>query len=409
MTKQQSPDQLLDAVKPEWRGVLRYVQSLRRRSIRPPMAPLNLPWEEIGPGYCYGPAFGHWDIVHQMLDAVEDDPAHALGQLENNLCLQCADGFLPGSVWMSYEPVPWASAEERKRRYNINAGHPPVWPVAVDAIVPTVKDGRAFLQRCLLAARKQLGWFRSHRLAPDGGYYYTDLIDHRWESGVDEGVRYDDAPKDAASCIDATSHVYLLAERAAAWAKQLNQDADDLQQECARLQDILQNRLWSDETGFFHDAWSVQTPKLRRLCQEGIWPVVVGAARPDQAALVIDAMLDPKKFNTIHPLATVALSEPTFSLRMWRGPAWNSMTLWAALGCQRYGRPDAARILLERALDATSAVFVRTGCIWEFYHPHGGDPMVCERKTHTPFNMPCKDYLGHNPLRAMARLWLRCA
>jgi hypothetical protein len=81
------------------------------------------------------------------------------------------------------------------------------------------------------------------------------------------------------------------------------------------------------------------------------------------------------------------------------------MTYWAARGCLRYQRPDAARQLLERALDASAVQFERTGTVWEFYHPHGGDPEMLERKPHTPYNRPCVDYLGHNPLIAMAQIY----
>jgi hypothetical protein len=81
------------------------------------------------------------------------------------------------------------------------------------------------------------------------------------------------------------------------------------------------------------------------------------------------------------------------------------MTYWAARGCLRYGRRDAASRLLERALDSSAAQFERTGTIWEFYDALGGQPELLQRKPHTPFNAPCCDYLGHNPLIAMARMY----
>ena len=77
----------------------------------------------------------------------------------------------------------------------------------------------------------------------------------------------------------------------------------------------------------------------------------------------------------------MALSDPKFELRMWRGPAWNCMTYWAARGCLRYDRADAARKLLEAALDATATQFERTGTIWEFYHPQLGDQNRCIART----------------------------
>ena len=84
------------------------------------------------------------------------------------------------------------------------------------------------------------------------------------------------------------------------------------------------------------------------------------------------------------------------------------MTYWAATGCIRYHRFDAAKRLLEAALDSSAAVFERTGTIWEFYDPNGGSPEKLERKPQTEYNSPCRDYLGHNPLIAMASLYETC-
>jgi neutral trehalase len=137
-----------------------------------------------------------------------------------------------------------------------------------------------------------------------------------------------------------------------------------------------------------------------------MWPVVAGAAAPDQARRVIEEnLLNPERFFTAHPISSVSRSDPRFELRIWRGPTWNSMTYWAARGCLRYGYTRAARMLLEKALEGSAAQFERTGTIWEYYHPFGGDQQDLGRKLHTEFSQPCRDYVGHNPLIAMALLY----
>ncbi len=390
-------DPLLAAVKPEWRPLLAYVGNLRRRSLRPATPPLPEAWEEIGPGYCYGPAFGHWDAIHQILDAVDDDPGHARRQLLNYLAAQQPDGQIAGSLWLR---------GDGRLDFSRTTGHPPVWPAAVEAYLAARAD-EELLARASRAAGLQIAWFQAKRQVPDGGFFYSDLTERSWESGIDEGVRFDDAPRDPATCIDATCHVAYLARSAASWARRLGRDATQSAQLADELDELVRDRLWSPETSFFHDAWSVRDPARRRLVHEGFWPLMLGIASAQQATGLIDQhLLDPATFLTCHPLPSVAISEPAHELRMWRGPTWNSITMWAARGCIAYQRPDAARIILERALDATAAAFVRTGCIWEFYHPNGGDPSACRRKPHTAYNAPCRDYLGHNPLRAMARMFL---
>ncbi len=395
-------DSFLPPGKPEWAGLLRYTAGLHAHSTHPAQPPFPHDWEEIGTGYCYGPAFGHWDIIHQMMDVMVDEPGHARNQLSNNLENMTEDGFLPGSIWFSKE-------SPDAYRWNENVTHPPVWPVAVDALLEQQADLK-LLKMCHEKLVRQIGWFETHRKAEGVGYFYTDISDKSWESGVDEGIRFDHVPTGNWACVDATSHVYLLYETAAKWGNTLKLETDTFEEKAEELSSFVRTSLWSEETGFFHDIWAIRDPQYRYAAQEGMWPVVVGIASKDQAEKVIDGyLLNPEQFFTAHPLATVGKSDPRFEQRMWRGPAWNSMTWWAARGCLHYNRPDAAMKLLEQALDASAIQYERTGCIWEYYHSELGDQEEVARKPHTEFNTPCRDYLGHNPLIAMARMWEACA
>ncbi|MEJ1971865.1 MAG: trehalase family glycosidase [Lacunisphaera sp.] len=272
----------------------------------------------------------------------------------------------------------------------------------------TQTGDRSELREFFERATRQIGWFEAHRAAEGGGFYYTDISLHLWESGIDEGVRFDRAPRQPLACVDATSHVYQLCDFAARWAERLGQDAQPWRAKTDRLREFIHARMWAEDDGFYYDVWARDDRSLRTEAFEGIWPVVVGAASPAEANRVIDGwLLNPRRLFSPHPIATVGVTDPRFELRLWRGPAWNSMTYWAARACVRYGRPDAARKLLEGALDDSAAQFARTGTIWEFYHPQGGAPEQLERKpaTKADHNPPSRDYLGHNPLLAMARLW----
>ena len=196
-------------------------------------------------------------------------------------------------------------------------------------------------------------------------------------------------------------------EHAAAWAKILGQDPSDFSQRAARLKHFIQTGLWDESNGFFYDHWTVKEQD-RVESYVGIWPVIVGAATEAQAKSVVEKhILNPARFFTAHPISTIGVKDPKFQLLTFHGPAWNSMTYLTALGCQRYGYPDAARQLVERALDDTAAQFQRTGKIWEFYHPFGGKPEDMKREVKPPYLMPYRDYMGHNPLLAMAGLYDR--
>lgn len=382
--------------KEEWLHVLEYVKELQHKCTKEPCERFSKPWIHIGTGYCYGPAFGHWDAVHIALDVLTYDLKQAQMQIENLLSLQQEDGMIPSIIWMREDsPKDWAT----------NQTHPPVWIFAAEAIYRKNHD-KEWLKSCILTLERQIEWFEKNRIASENGYYYSDIKNHLWESGVDEGIRYIGIEQGEKACIDATSHVYAMYEYLINWKKELGVTDHKKEEKKEAIRSYIQEDLFDEEKGFFFDSWSVKKPELQHLSFEGIWPVITGAANQEQAEKVIDRyLLNPDCFNTKHPIATVSPQDSYFEKRMWRGPAWNSMTMWAAIGCMRYKRYDAAKIILEAALDDTAEKFSETGAIWEFYDSLGGSPLEVQRKPHTEYNTPCKDYLGHNPLSAMAMLW----
>ncbi len=337
--------------KPAWHPMLRYLAALHERATHPAAEPFAFDWEEIGPGYGYGPAFGHWDIVHEMLDVLPARPAHVRRQLLNDLRLQLDDGFLPGSIYMPGARAAPGGVATEKTKATFDRGtqsHPPLWVVAAGDYLALAPDA-ALMRECFDRVTRQIGWFESARRAAPDGFFYNDILLHKWESGVDEGVRFDNTTTGAKPCIDATCHVYQLCDYAARWAQQLGLDEKPWRERADRLAAFIREKLWDDASGFFYDRWAIENPALRTAAFEGMWPVVTGAATPAQARRVIDEwLLNPRRFFAAHPIATVGVDDPKFSNRMWRGPAWNSMTYWAARGCVRYGRPDAARAARRR-------------------------------------------------------------
>lgn len=389
-----------------WRSVLEYVARLHEASIRPPVPFLPYPWEEIGPGYVGGRAFGHWDIIHQILDVLPAEPGHSWRQLQNNFANQREDGHLPGTIYFADNPNPIMKGNYPY--FSPTSGHPPVWPLAVSDYFDRYGD-EELLRDGLRVAEKQVKWFESNRQSEDGGFYYLDVLENRWESGVDEGIRFLTRPETPQACVDATSHTYLLYDSIRKWRSLLGLEPGSEVEKAEALKRLINTKLYCEKSGFFFDAWSVKA-KEKPYAFEGMWPIVVGAATSDQAEGVVrQNLLNSGHFFTKHPMATISISDrKRFALRCWRGPAWNSMTYWAARGCARYDYHQEAADLLETALDMTSAAFETTGTIWEFYHPFGGNPIELERKPQDNFNTPCMDYLGHNPLFAMARLWGHC-
>lgn len=383
-----------------WEPLLRHVHDLHRRSTHPAAYPFPYAWEEIGPGYCYGTAFGHWDIVHQVFDALVYDPEHARHQLYNTVYNQTRDGMVPGCLWLKGG----RSGRTRAGWDTTRKGHPPVWVAAVDDYVERTGE-RSLLPHMYAALVKQISWFERHRRAPEGGFFYEDIRTGKWESGVDEGVRFDDLDYCVRACIDATTHVYMLYNAARRWAAHLGEATHPYETREMELHAFINDSLYDERDRMYYDERAIRDPVHRHIVMENLWPLVAGAAPAGRAHRIIDTyVLSSTHFCTPHPIATVSAHDTKFELRMWRGPCWNSMTYWVARGCLQYGRKDAARLLLHNALDATAVQFDRTGKLWEFYHPFLGPQHELRRKPHTNDDRPCTGYLGHNPLLAMAGL-----
>jgi len=393
---------LEEAERPEfsrWHDILRHGALLHELSMQEPMAPAPYPVESIGPGYCYNIAFGHWDLIFALLDSCPVLPDHTRRQLLNQFAFCRADGFMQGVMYRNHAMEVICSSE---------SSFPPLWPVAVDCHAETT-GSTEIIEAAVGPLLRQIGWFERERRADGGGFFYCDVLNGRWESGVDESLQAKlIAERGKFPCLDATAHVRLLCDAARRYLRKLNRPgAEEYDEKCAELDSFLRTRCFCEETGFFHDPYLIERRMLYRTLS-GIWPLFSGAAMPEQAASVAKQLMTPGRFLTPHPLPFVAADEPLFELRMWRGPAWNSITLCALLGLERYGfRAEAAEIA-ERLLDDTLLQFRRTGALWEFYDPNSGPQAKVFRKQ-GPFQAPCREYLGHNPLFAIARLWLRCS
>jgi putative isomerase len=136
-----------------WQPMLLYLAALHGRSVHPPIDYFRYPFEDIGPGYQGGMAFGHIDLTHERLDTVRALPEHARNQIRNELAGQQPDGLIPGVITFD---------TNQKASWKPGKGFPPLWPVSVDAYVEATADVD-FLKECLDALVKQIGWFESKR------------------------------------------------------------------------------------------------------------------------------------------------------------------------------------------------------------------------------------------------------
>ncbi len=380
---------------------------LHRASYLAPVGPFQHPWQDIGVGYMAFPCFGHWDLIHECLNLLPYAPEMVRQQLDMYLSFIGEDGQMPGTVYgpkalgvnQTWDPELWY--ERDGCHWSRQWSHPPLWPHLVEDYFAQTND-RAFLAFCLKQGLKNLAWWKSRRGTPDGGFFYFDIVRRLWESGVDDGVRFIQAPAEPCACVDATSHLAGMMIHLQRWADTLGDPTVDLRGDIQAAQNLVRNTMWDERLGFFFDTWMTDGRVKPIFSFEGFFPLLANLATPEQARRLCDHALDPRTFFSYHPLATVAVNEATFKLDCWRGPAWNSMTYWIMRALADYGFIDAAATIGHQALKRSAEAFQTYGHIFEFYNSTDAAIEPLGRKG-SPTG-PCRDYLGHAPLLAMYRL-----
>ena len=216
-------------------------------------------------------------------------------------------------------------------------------------------------------------WYRERDHDGDGlcEYGSTDgtIVAARWESGMDNAVRFDntlmlETSKTAWSMdqesVDLNAYLYREKHALAELARLLGREGDALifEQQAEKLGEKIRNAMYDEETGWFYDVRIDGSDFVRVQGPEGWTPLWAGVASDEQAAAVRRSMLDPAKFYTHVPFPTVARDHPEFSEGYWRGLVWIDQAWFAIEALKRYGFTEdaamAGRDLMRHLEGATT-------------------------------------------------------
>ncbi len=190
----------------------------------------------------------------------------------------------------------------------------------------------------------------------------TDTVNVRLgaalESGLDNAPMYDEMPFDPAG------HVMLLQDVGlnALYVRDCEALAEiaDLLQRPAAAAELRQRmeifraglqRLWDHETGMFLNRRTDTGVFSHRLSPTHFYPLLAGAATPDQARRMIDGhFFNPAEFWGDWILPSCARNDPGYPDQdYWRGRIWAPMNFLVYLGLRRYDLPEARRALVAKS------------------------------------------------------------
>ena len=327
--------------------------------------------------------FWAWDSWKHAVALVKINPLLAQEQIRAMYDYQDSDGMIADCVFR----------DTLIESHNLRDTKPPLSGWAIWEVYLETKDSE-FLKELYPKLVKYHNWWYNFRDCDSDGlceYGSTDgtLTAAKWESGMDNAIRFDQSfiVEGSSFSINSESvdlNCYLAKEK-----EYLYKIAEALKLEEAALwleeYRLLSNRITStffdEEKGYFFDI-DYQTGEFQNsaLGPEGWTPLWCGIATETQAAAVKGKMMDPEKFNAMVPLPTIDVSHESFDPEdgYWRGPVWLDQVWFGYEGLKKYGYLDEASNVRRKVLENCSGVSEIGKPIRENYHPLTGEGLNAE-------------------------------
>ena len=324
----------------------------------------------------YFNGFWAWDSWKHAVGILAFDPELAKDQVRALFDHQNERGMIADVVYLDAAEDNWRDTK------------PPLAGWAIDRIFETTCDLDFVRELYPKLVRYHRFWTTDRDHDGDGlcEYGSTDgtVVAARWESGMDNAVRFDDTQmlENGANAwsmdqesVDLNSYLYaekiVLAELAAALGDEAA--AKKWAKEAEALRQLIRDTMFDEATGWFYDI-AIDTGEIFPVQgPEGWIPLWAGVASKAQAERVRETILDEAKFRTHVPFPTVARDDPGFSDGYWRGLVWLDQAFFAIRGLDRYGFHDDARALRDQLLANLEGATTPGVPLRENYHPLTGE------------------------------------
>lgn len=345
----------------------------------------ELKHDGIFPSYHYKwfQGFWSWDSWKHAVAMVKINPELAKNQIRAMYDYQNDKGMIADCIFR----------DPAVETHNWRDTKPPLSSWAIWEIYQSTNDVE-FLKELYPKVVKYHNWWYKYRDYDKDGlceYGSTDgsLIAAKWESGMDNAIRFDKCKIVDGSnysinteSVDLNSYLAKEKEYLSKIAKVLKRpEHNKWNKEAMTLSDRIRKDFYDKKTGYFFDIDAESGQFLNdALGPEGWTPVWCEIATKEQAAKVVSHMLDTNKFNTKIPLPTIDVSHPAFDPLngYWRGPVWLDQVWFGIDGLKKYGFNKEAQYLINKVIQNCEGLIVPGESIKENYHPLTGKGLNAE-------------------------------
>lgn len=290
---------------------------------------------------------------------------HFQGTLDNFYCKQPPDGFICREIGE-------ADGEDRFQRFDPAGTGPNVLPWAEWEYYRHTGD-RARLARVFPPLAAYTRWFRLNRTWPDGSYWATG-----WSCGMDNQPRVPPGRHEwyehcHQSWVDTCMQAVLADRVLVAMAREIGREADatEFADEADSLSAWINERLWDDDTGFYHDLRR-DGSRVREVKTIGAyWALLAGLVPAERLPRFLAHLEDERTFRRRHRVPSLSADTPGFDPGggYWRGAVWSPTNYMLLRGLEAVGQPQLAHVIGLNHLNNVVSAFRKTGTLWENYAP----------------------------------------
>ncbi|MDQ8014665.1 MAG: trehalase family glycosidase [Flavobacterium nitrogenifigens] len=323
--------------------------------------------------------FWAWDSWKHAVAVANYDTELAKNQMRALFDYQDPNGFIPDCIYRN-------NLLEENNYRNTKA---PLAAWAIWKIYEKTKDD-SFIKEFYPKLTLYHNWWYKERDHDQDGlceFGSTDgtVIAAKWESGMDNAVRFDDSKilknGEKAYSLDQESvdlNSFLFAEKnylsKMATVLKLTDEAKKWKDESDALKLKIQKQFWDEATGWFYDTTIDGKTLIKAMGCEGYCPIWAEVATVEQAKSAKNNMIDPASLNTFVPLPTLAANHPKFKPEggYWRGPIWLDQSYFGINGLEKYGYAKEANELAHKLMHNAEGALDKGTTIRENYQPVTG-------------------------------------
>jgi hypothetical protein len=286
-----------------------------------------------------------WDSFFNGNLASLDDPKTARETVRAILSWQTPEGLVPNyGHWLQSDG----------QRASNDRSQPPVGSLCVWKMEQRWPD-KAFLKEVYPKLVRWHDWWPKYRDGDHDGLleWGSGSAGHPgvgkqgalWETGWDDTPEYADSEMVGTTldtdAVDLNALWAMDAENLAYIADAVgdHQEAAKLRAERLHTITLINSRLWNQELGIYCSRkWDSRGGAfLTRLTPMNFYPLICGAASPEQARSVLAVMTDPKRFWGQWVLPTLPFDDPLWPQQgYWHGTVWAPVNYLVFQGLQRY-------------------------------------------------------------------------